>query len=140
MINNKRKVKSIMMYNAPVENATFHMVGVNELVKELGITEEEARFLGNKVYFNFWFVGDDYDTAKKWTVDGDDIYSEFSLKEFLLAMICDYVCGSYRIGDKEYAKEIENISNLHKHIHFAYDRVTIKERYYGIWKNGWKFY
>jgi hypothetical protein len=126
-------------YAKPVENATLHIVGYNELVKELGITEEEAKFLGNKVYFNFWFAGNDYDTAKKWTVDGDDIYSEFSFKEFLLAMICDYVCGAYRTGKVELAKGIENISNLHKHIHFANTRVTIKERYFGIWKNGWKF-
>lgn len=128
------------VHNAPVKNATLRMVGINDLVKELNVSEEEARFLGNKVYFNFWFVGDDHLKAeKKWTIDGDDVYSEFSFKEFLLAMICDYVCGAYRIGNKEYAKEIENISNLHKHIHFAKNRVTIKERYYGIWKNGWKF-
>lgn len=126
------------IYNAP-KNATLHMVGYNELVKELGITEEEAKFLGNKVYFNFWFDGNDLNTAKKWTVDGDDVYSEFSFKEFLLAMICDYVCGAHRTGKVEYAKEIENILNLHKHIHFAKNRVTIKEKYYGIWKNGWMF-
>ena len=127
-----------MMYEAP-ENSTLHIVGYNELVKELGITEEEAKFLGNKVYFNFWFVGDNYDTAKKWTVDGDDVYSDFSLKEFFLAMICDYVCGAHRIGKAEMTKAIEDISNLHKHIHFANNRVTIKEKYYGVWKNAWKF-
>lgn len=127
------------VYDAPVENATFRLVGINDLVRELNVSEEEARFLGNKVYFNFWYVGEDLDSAKKWTVDGDDIYSEFSHKEFLLSQICDYVCGAYRTGKKELAKEIENISNLHKHIHFGNNRVTIKERYYGIWKNGWKF-
>ena len=127
-----------MLYVAP-EKSTLHVVGYNELVKELGITEEEAKFLGNKVYFNFWFVGDNYDTAKKWTVDGDDIYSEFSFKEFLLAMICDYVCGAHRTGKAEMAKEIEDISNLHKQIHFSNNRVTIKEKYYGTWKNAWKF-
>ena len=127
-----------MMYEAP-KNSTLHIVGYNELVKELGITEEEAKFLGNKVYFNFWFVGDNYDTAKKWTVDGDDVYSDFSLKEFFLAMICDYVCGAHRIGKAEMTKAIEDISNLHKHLHFAKNRITIKEKYYGPWKNSWKF-
>ena len=54
-------------------------------------------------------------------------------------MICDYVCGAHRIGMPELAKEIEDISNLHKHLHFANNRVTIKEKYYGAWKNAWKF-
>ena len=128
-----------MIYNSPNENATLHIVGCKELVKELGITEEEAKFLGNKITFNFWFVGDNYDTAKKWTVDGDDVYSDFSLKEFFLAMICDYVCGAHRISFTKFAKEIEDISNLHKHLHFSNTRVTIKEKYYGFWKNAWKF-
>lgn len=127
-----------MMYVAP-EKSTYHMVGYNELVKELGITEDEAKFLLDKMTFDFWFVGDDYDTAKKWTFDGDDIYSEFSLKEFFLAAICDYIGGCHRIGMSKLAKEIENISNLHKHLHFANNRVTIKEKYYGVWKNAWKF-
>lgn len=129
-----------MLYVAP-ENSTLHIVGYNELVKELGITEEEAKFLLNKMTFDFWFDGNDtdYNTTKKLTVDGDDVYSDFSLKEFFLAMICDYVCGAHRIGKAEMAKAIEDISNLHKHIHFANNRVTIKEKYYGVWKNAWKF-
>jgi hypothetical protein len=126
------------VYNAP-KNATLHIVGYNELVKELGITEEEARFLGSKVSFNFWFDGNDFNTAKKWTIDGDDIYSEFNLKDFFLAMICDLVCGAYRSGRPERAEEIKAIKALHEYIHFAKNRVTIKERYYGIYKNGWMF-
>ena len=122
------------------EKSTYHMVAYNELVKELGITEDEAKFLMNKMTFDFWFVGDNYDTAKKWTVEGDETYSDFSLKEFLLAMICDYVVGAHVIGMPELAKEIEDISNLHKHLHFAKNnRVTIKEKYCGPWKNNWKF-
>ena len=128
-----------MIYNSPNEKATFHIVGYNELVNQLGITEEEAKFICNKITFNFWFVGDNYDTAKKWTVDGDGIYSDFSLKDFFLAAICDYVCGAHRIGMPELSKGIEDISNLHKHLHFANNRVTIKEKYYGFWKNAWKF-
>ena len=126
-----------MIYNSPNENASLHMVGFNELVNELGITEEEAKFLLNKMTFDFWFVGDNYD--KKWTVEGDEIYSNFSLKDYFLAMICDYVAGAHVIGMPELAKEIEDISNLHKHIHFANNRVTIKEKYYDFWKNAWKF-
>ena len=129
-----------MIYFRPANNAILHCTGYNELVKELGITEEEAKILMNKIEFDFWFTGNDYDTAKKWTIDGDDVYSELSFKEFLLAMICDYVAGAHRTGKPECALEIKEISNLHKHIHFAENRVTIKERYYGIWKNGWRFY
>ena len=117
-----------MMYVAP-EKSTYHMVGYNELVKELGITEDEAKFLLDKMTFDFWFVGNDYDSAKKWTVEGDEFYSEFSLKEFFLAMICDYIGGAHYIGMPELAKEIEGISNLHKHLHFANNRVTIKENF-----------
>jgi hypothetical protein len=126
------------VYSAP-KNATFRLVGINDLVKELKITEEEARFLGSKVSFNFWWAGEDLDTAKKWTIDGDDAYSEFNLKDFFLAMICDYVCGAYRTGRSELAEEIKAIEALHEYIHFAKNRVTIKARYYGIYKNGWMF-
>lgn len=129
----------LMTFITP-ENSTYHTVGYNELVKELGITEEEAKFLRNKMSFDFWFVGNDYDTAKKWTFEGNSIYSNFSLKEFFLAIICDYVFGAHYLGMAEKAKEIENIFNLHKHLHFAKHRVTIKEKYYGVWKNRWKFY
>lgn len=129
-----------MMYVAP-EKSTYHMVGYNELVKELGITEDEAKFLLNKMTFDFWFDGNDtdYNTTKKWTVEGDETYSDFSLKDYFLAMICDYVGGAHFIGMPELAKEIEDISNLHKHLHFAKNRITIKEKYYGVWKNAWKF-
>ena len=92
-----------MIYFRPANNAILHCTGYNELVKELGITEEEAKILMNKIEFDFWFTGNDYDTAKKWTIDGDDVYSELSFKEFLLAMICDYVAGAHRTGKPECA-------------------------------------
>lgn len=129
----------IEIYNAPVKNAVLRVVGIDDLVKYLEITEEEARFLGSKIIFNFWYVGEDLDSAKKWTFDGDDIYSEFSYKEFLLSQICDCVCGGHILGKIEFPKQIETIANLHKNIHFACDRVTIKDKYVGQWKNWWRF-
>ena len=44
----KKKGNEKMFYAAP-KNATLHVIGYNELVQELGITEEEAKFLINKV-------------------------------------------------------------------------------------------
>ena len=128
-------------FTRPVGATSIHSTGTDDLVRELGVTEEEAKFLQSKIneYLDFWYAGDDPNTGKKLTIDGDDVYHDLNFKEFLLAMICDRVCGAHRIGRLEAAKEMENIASLHKHLHFSENRITIKEKYYGWWKNAWKW-
>ena len=119
---------------------SYHQTEINELVRELEITEEEAKVLQNKMdcWFNFWYAGDDFDKAHKWTFDGYDAYSDFNFKEFLLAMICEKIGKYHGEGDHESAKELENMTFLHKHIHFDENYVTIKGGDYGVWSWGKK--
>lgn len=120
--------------------ASYHRTEINELMRELEITEEEAKLLQNKMgkWLNFWYTGNDLDKAHKWTFDGYDAYHDLNFKNFLLAMICERIMSYHGTGLHKYANEFENMTFLHKHIHFDENYVTIKGEDYGVWSWGKK--
>ena len=125
---------------SPKLPASYHQTEIYELMRELEITEEEAKLLQNKMgkWFNFWYTGNDLDKAHKWTFDGYNAYSDFNFKEFLLAMICERIISYHGTGLHKFANEFENMSFLHKHIHFDENYVTINGKDYGVWACGKK--
>jgi hypothetical protein len=129
-----------VVWSAPVENCSFRNVGISDLVEQLNVSQEEAEYLLDHVIFSFWFIGEDHSKAeKKWTYDGDSVYSDFSFRDFLLANLLDGYFGYIKTGSKETTDRIRGIKALHEFIHFTNNRVTIKNKYVGQWKNQWKF-
>lgn len=114
----------------------------DDIKKVLSLTDEEASYLVNNVRFDYWYKGDADNPEKKWTFDADDCYNDLSVKNFYLSNILDAWYGSkfvpYADAESvERAKKIENMEGLKKFLHFSANRATIKEMYFGKWKNEW---
>ena len=87
-----------------------------------------------------WYKGESIENSKKWNIAGFDGYADFSVKNYLLACICDAYKAAKEVEENDVVKTIEDIEGLRKLIHFSKDRVTIKDMYFGKWKNFWKFF
>lgn len=127
-------------FTKPEAAEVYRQVGRNDLMKHLEINETEAAELQNlEINFNYWWTGKDHENCKKWTFDGCDYYSDFSIRNFFLASICDLVRGATLNNHLDIVNKIKAIKGLHKWLHFAENRVTIKDMYFGKWKNNWMF-
>ena len=131
-----------MICKSPVENAKFYRPSLNDLIEYLDLSEKEAIALTENidVGFTFWYKGESIENSKKWTLECFDGYADFSVKNYCLARICDLYWGAKKFGRNDITKKIEAITGLRKWIHFGKDRVTIKDMYFGKWKNFWKFF
>lgn len=128
-----------VLFSNPTGDATLRVVGKDDIRKYLELTAAETEKLANiGINFDYWFEGD-HITGKKWTFDGDDVYNDLSIKNFLLASICDMYKGAKILKNKHITEKIESIEGLKKWLHFGNTRITIKEMYYGIYKNFWSF-
>ena len=131
----------MFVFIAPVENAKLYRPSLNDVIKYLDLSETEATDLVEnlKINFTFWYKGESRENSKKWTLEGFDGYVDFSLRNFFLTCICDRYKGAKMFDINHITKKIEAIPGLRKWIHFSEDRVTIKDMYFGKWKNFWKF-
>ena len=131
-----------MICKSPVENAKFYRPTLNDVIKYLDLSEIEAIALVETLdpYFSFWYKGESHENSKKWNLGGDDGYADFSVKNYILACICDMYKAAKEVEENDFIKIIEDIPGLRKWIHFSKDRVTIKDMYFGKWKNFWKFF
>ena len=109
----------------------------DDVKKVLSLTDEEASYLAENVCFDYWYKGDSDNPEKKWTFDADDCFNDLSMKNFYLADILDSWFGANLIGNSEKCKAIQNMDGLKKFLHFSENRATIKEMYFGKWKNEW---
>lgn len=130
-----------MICKSPVENAKFYRPTINDVIKYLDLSEIEAVALVEIIdpAFSFWYKGKSHENSKKWNLGGYDGYADFSLRNYLLACICDMYRAAKRVEENDVFETIEDIEGLRKWIHFSEDRITIKDMYFGKWKNYWKF-
>ena len=128
-------------FEAPVKNAKLYHTGWKDLIKHLELHDLEVMVLVESldIDFDFWYKGKSHENSKKWTTDGFDGYADFSLRNYFLACICDMYKGAKCFDRNDIVMTIEAIPGLRKWIHFSEDRVTIKDMYFGQWKNFWKF-
>ena len=130
----------VMQCGNPTGRASWMNVGIQDIMEELQLSSEEVQILVDcHINIDFWFEGKDYKNCKRWTFDGDNCYADFSFRNFLLANICDMYKGAMFFKNFATCKKIESINGLKKWINFGNTRVTIKEMYFGIWKNFWNF-
>lgn len=132
-----------MICKAPVENAKFYQPSLNDVIKYLDLSEIEAVALYESIdpaAFFLWYKGESIENSKKWNIVGFDGYVDFSLRNYLLACICDAYRAAKEVEENDVVKTIKDIEGLRKWIHFGNDRITIKDMYFGKWKNFWKFF
>ena len=121
-------ILSGIMISKTTPDTTFRMVGRFDVRDELELTDEEMnKIVESKVNFNFWWKGKDHRTGLKYTFDGDDVYADFSLRNFFLANICDKYKGAKMLGNHFVPELIRNIKGLSKWLNFEDRRLTIKE-------------
>lgn len=130
----------MIAFEAPTENVKLYQPTINDLIEHLDLSEKEAVALDESIYptLIFCYKGESIENSKKWNLIGYDGYADFSLRNYFLACICDMYKAAKMFNDNDIIMTIEAIPGLRKWIHFSEDRVTIKEMYFGKWKNFWK--
>lgn len=125
------------MFSRPAGYEGLHVVGHDDLMKELGVTLEEAKFIGKYVQFNFWYVKDENGNYTKFiTADGCDDYVDFDFRNYLLGNILDFCLGCMMAGKfSDIRNKMLSIPNVRKYVNVGITGYSIKNyRKDFVWK------
>ena len=124
-----------MSFSRPAGYDGYHIVGCDELMKELGVTLEEAEFIQDHVGLNFWFIKDENGNFTKFiTEDGCDDYVNFDFRNFLLANILDYCRASVLTGKfGDIRKKLLSIPSVKKYVYVGHILYFIRNQEDFVW-------
>jgi hypothetical protein len=110
-----------MSTSCPAGYDGYHIVGCDDLMKELGVTLEEAEFIQDHVGLNFWFIEDENGNFTKFIAeDGCDDYVDFNFRNYILANILDY-CRATELTKKfgDIRNKLLSIPNVEKYLYIG---------------------